>query len=286
MNFSKVIEIDIWSNFGCFTKPDSTSGGRLTYLIPPKTAIIGIIGAILGYNFDEYEEIENGTKKYLIEELYDIKISIQSLFDLKTKRVTFNRVDGTIEKTKIQNIHQDVLINPYYKLFISFPEYLKDKEELFLNRTKDHETIYHVYMGRNEFPLSYKLCNVFDYESEIITSENCENFFGNDEKIYGLINREKINEVELKAIDKTDLNENSIIFQFKKNNEMKLKSFYEYILPEYPIKRTNFTDFVYSEVSFYSEKDFKDCYFSKLSIKNNASVELTKIGEHEWILMI
>lgn len=286
MNFSKVIEIDIWSNFGCFTKPDSTSGGRLTYLIPPKTAIIGIIGSILGYDFDEFEKDENEIKNYKIEELYAIKISIQPLFDLKTKRVTFNRVDGTTEKLKIQNIHQDILINPYYKLFLSFPNCLKDKEELFLKRINDHETVYHLYMGRNEFPLSYKVCKIFDYESKILNSQNCESFFENDEKIYGLINRENINDIELKAIDKTDLNENVIIFQFKKNNEMKLKSFYEYVIPEYPIKRTNFTNFVYSEVSFYSEDDFKSCFFSKLSIKNNSTVELTKIGEHEWISMI
>ena len=98
MNFSKVIEIDIWSSFGCFSKPDSTGGGRLTYLIPPKTAIIGIIGAILGYDFDKFEINKNKIKIYEIEELYDIKISIQPLFDLKTKRVTFNRVNGTTEK--------------------------------------------------------------------------------------------------------------------------------------------------------------------------------------------
>ena len=285
MNFSKVIEIDIWSKFGCFTKPDSTSGGFLTYLIPPKTTIIGIIGAILGYDFDEFVE-EDNIKKYKIEELYDIKISIQPLFDLKTKKVTFNRVSGTSEKTSIQNIHQDILIDPYYKLFISFPNHLKDNEDLFLKRLENHETIYHLYMGRNEFPLSYEKCNVFDYESKIIDSENSQQFFDNVEKIYGFIERENILDVELKAIDNTALNENTIIFQFKKNNEMKLKSFYEYIIPEYPIKRTNFTDFTYSEISFYAEDNFKDCYFSKLSIKNNSSVELVKIGDHEWISMI
>ncbi|MBE6140121.1 MAG: CRISPR-associated protein Cas5 [Firmicutes bacterium] len=286
MNFSKVIEIDIWSKFGCFTKPDSTSGGFLTYLIPPKTSIIGIIGAILGYDFDEFEKKDESINKYKIEELYDIKISIQPLFDLKTKRVTFNRVSGTTEKTKIQNIHQDILINPYYKLFISFPDYLKDKEDLFLKRLENHETIYYLYMGRNEFPLSYEKCNVFDYESKIIDSGNSQQFFDNGEKIYGFIDRENISEVELKAIDKNALNDDTIIFQFKKNNEMKLKSFYEYIIPEYPIKRSNFTDFAYSEISFYTEDNFKDCYFSRLYLKNNSSVELVKFGDHEWILMI
>ena len=141
-------------------------------------------------------------------------------------------------------------------------------EELFLKRLETHETVYNLYMGRNEFPLSYEKCDVFDYESKIIDCNNSQQFFSNGEKIYGMISRQNIDEIELKAIDKTAINENSIIFQFKKNNEMKLKSFYEYIIPEYPVKRTNFTDFTYSEISFYSEDNFKDCHFSNLYLKN------------------
>ena len=66
MKFSNVIELDIWSNFGCFSKPFSTTGGILSYLIPPKTSIIGMIGAILGYDFDDYEE-KDSIKEYKIE---------------------------------------------------------------------------------------------------------------------------------------------------------------------------------------------------------------------------
>ena len=83
MNYANVIEMDIWSNFGCFSKPFSNTGGILSYLIPPKTSVIGMIGAILGYEFDDNDE-----GIFSIEELFDIKLSILPLYDLKSKRDT------------------------------------------------------------------------------------------------------------------------------------------------------------------------------------------------------
>lgn len=277
--------MDIWSNFGCFSKPFSNTGGILSYLIPPKTSIIGMIGAVLGYEFDELMDDDS----YKIEELYDIKISIQPLFDLKTKRVTFNKIEGTTNKVSIANIHQDVLINPYYKLFISFPDSLNDMEELFINRIKNHETIFYLYMGRNEFPLSFNLCKIFDYESIILNLDNIDEFFSNDEKIFGSLNRSLIKDTQLVSISKIS-DENNLIFNFSKNSEKILKSFYEYVIKEYPIKRYNFTDFLYKEVSFYTAENIKDCYFSKLIFKDSVSnedfIELTKIGDNEWISLI
>ena len=283
MKYLNVIEMDIWSSFGCFSKPFSTVGGVLSYLIPPKTSIIGMIGAVLGY---EFNDSNNGI--FAIEELNDIKLSVQPLFDLKSKRVTFNRVEGTTNNVVISNIHQDVLINPYYKLFISFPSHLQEKEKLFIDRIKRHETIFNLYMGRNEFILSYKLCQIFDYESLFLDKNNINEFFNNgSEKIFGSLNRKYIEYTELISVNNFDDINGTLLFKFN-NSEKKLKSYYEYIIREYPIKRTNFTDFVYSDISFYSAENLKDCYFSKLTLKDdlNAEIELTKIGEHEWISMI
>lgn len=285
MNYSNVIEMDIWSNFGCFSKPFSNTGGILSYLIPPKTSIIGMIGAILGYEFDD----NNDDGVYVIEELYNIKLSIQPLFDLKSKRVTFNKIEGNVDDIKISNIHQDVLINPYYKIFISFPDIIENEEKVFIDRIMNNETIFSLYMGRNEFPLSYRVCNIFDYESKKLNENNVDDFFSNNEKIFGSLNRKFIKDTELTSISNT-LSEEGLIFNFNKNAEKKLKSFYEYIIREYPIKRTKFTEFIYSDISFYAADNLKDCYFSRLILKENLnedeSLELTKIGENEWISMI
>ena len=291
MKYNKVIEMDIWSNFGCFTKPFSTTGGLLTYLIPPKTSIIGIIGSVLGYEFDDYTVGDDNKSHYSIEKLFDVKISIQPLFDLKTKRVTFNRVDGNINKLSISNIHQDVLINPYYKLFISFPESLKIEEEIFIERVKNHQTIYNLYMGRNEFVLSYEFYNIFDYDVTVITKDNAEEFFSNNNmKIFGTLNRSLIKDTKLKSIYKNNVMENSPIFSMNNQGGVNLSHSFEYIVPEYPIKRSNFTEFSYSEISFFACEEFKKYYFSQIQLKDDLddddSLDLIRIGENEWISMI
>lgn len=294
MNFSHIIEMDIWSSFGCFSKPFSTTGGILTYLIPPKTSIIGIIGAVLGYEFDVYEENSNGIKKYKIEKLNNIKVSIQPLFDLKTKRITFNQVSGTVEKMNVINIHQDVLIKPRYKLFISFPDSLSNEEELFVERIKNQETIFNLYMGRNEFPLNYEFVNQFSYDSVILTKENRNDFFKKPIKIHGSLNRLAVKNVTLFSEKKSDLDEDvkstlesiGIIFSNNDGETSKLKSYYEYLIKDYPVKRENFTDFKYSPISFYASDDFDSCYFSNLILKEGYELELTKIMENKWITMI
>jgi len=63
-----------------------------------KTAIIGMVGAVLGYKFNEFYE-SNDIRVYKIEELYDIKISIQSLFDLKVKESFLILIMGMTKKT-------------------------------------------------------------------------------------------------------------------------------------------------------------------------------------------
>lgn len=281
MKYQNIIELDIWSRFGCFTKGFATSGGVLTYLIPPKTSIIGMIGAVLGIDYNSYEFIDDYTIKCEIEDLYDIKISVQPLFDLKSKRVTFNNVSNSII-----NIHQDVLINPYYKLYLSFPDTLKKEEEIFIECLKDKTTIYSLYMGRNEFPLNYELKNIIPYESQIITTDNITDFFNNPVEIHGSLNRELINNTNL-VTNKSNIEDATIVLSFQSNNGMRnLQSYFEYIIKDYPIKRENFTDFKFSTISFYGVEPGENCYFDHFELKDSCTIELSKIGENKWINLI
>lgn len=285
MSFSNIIELDIWSNFGCFSKPFSSTGGILSYLIPPKTSIIGMIGAILGYEFDDYS-FEN--KNYKIECLNDIKLSVCPLFDLKTKRVTFNQVSGTTENLEILNVHQDVLINPKYKLFISFPDNLEDQESLFLERIKNNETIFNLYMGKNEFPLNLEFVREISFNSEIFDS-NSPNL--KDIRVFGSLNKKDIINVTLSYKNDEDTFEEfgleGIIFEQDDDEDIRnLKSFYEYIIKDYPIKRENFTDFLFSPISFYSTDDFEKVFFSNIVLKEGCYLELVNIGDDKWLSLI
>ena len=276
MEFSNIIELDIWSKFGCFSKSFSNSGGILTYFIPPKTSIMGMIGSVLGYSFDEFELNDEGIKIYSIEKFNEIKVSIQPLFPLKTKRVTYNNVSGE----GIKNIHQDVLLNPYYKIFISFPDSLKEDENLFLDRIKNQQSVYNLYMGKNEFLLNVELKNVFDYESFVVNNSNKNEFFSKN-KIYGSLNRKNIKSTILKSEK-----EKAKRTLFSRASTSKLESYYEYFIRDYPIKRENFVDFTYSPISFYTYPKEGDCYFSDLELKEDCEIELCKIGDNKWISLI
>ncbi len=280
-NYGDIIEMDIWSSFGCFTKPFSNAGGLLSYLIPPKTSIIGMVAAILGYEFDDYVELDDGSRKYKIEELYDIKISTQALFDLRVKRVTFNSHYGN--EPHLMNIHQDVLIEPYYKIYLSFPNNLKSEKKELLEKLKVNETVYNLYMGRNEFFMNYELINHFNNpETKILTQENDNNFFksSDEQKIYGTIDKRIIENATLSEITE------GVIFGRIDNSLKKLRSFYEYVIRDYPVERHNFTDFKYAPVSFYSMNKNDDCFFSNLNLNDNKELKLHKIGENKWVSLI
>jgi len=274
-----IIELDIWSSFGCFTSPFSNIGGLLTYLIPPKTSIIGMIGSILGYDFDEYDKKEDNIKKYKIEELYDIKISVQPRFKFKTRKITFNSHYGN--EPYMLNVKEDVLINPCYKLFLKFPEHLESEENLFMSRIIKNETIYNLYMGRNEFFLNYKYINSLESNSLNINNFNAEDFFGDENKVYGTLNRDLIKNT-------------SIYYEENENNSQtifdglggSLASYYEYVIKNYPIRRTNFTNFEYIPVTFYAMNKNDDYFFDSIELKEDAELELFNIGEKKWISLI
>ena len=263
--YEKVIEMDIWSTYGCFNKSFSNKGGLLTYPIPPKTAIIGMIGSVLGIAFDDYEEI-NDEKIFSIEKLFDIQISVQALFDLKTARLVYNNCDKTIS-----NIYQDILVNPKFKIFISFPDNLYGFESDFIEKIKNHSTIYNLYMGRNEFPLNYEYIRSFNRNDTTFTDEDDIESL----KVIGLIKRSKFEEVSIHKIDNFA------------SNIIGSKPFFEYLINDYPIKRYNFTKFSYEFISFYPELNNElNSYFNKLELKEGTEITLTNIGDDKWICLI
>ena len=278
MVYDKILEFDIWSQFGSFNKPDSNQGGLLTYFIPPKTSIIGIIGAVLGYKFDDYELDEQNRKVFAIEKFNDIKISIQPLFPFKVKRVTFNNL---VSSTKIINIKQDVLIKPYYKVYVSFPDNLEEDERLFEENIKLNKSFFNLYMGRNEFLLNIKFCDSYENVNCFeLNNDNSIDFFNDSNEIHGSLNRKDVIKANL---SKTIKSSRSL---FSADNSFDLESYYEYLITDYPVKREQFVQFSYSPISFYSSPKEENCYFSDILLKENKSLKLYNIGGKKWISLI
>ncbi len=126
-----------------------------------------MLGAVIGYDFPE-----------TVEKLDGIRIGIKPRGDIHTKRMTYTSHYGS-RIGRMLNIKQEILIDPEYRIYIDL-EHLKHPEvvtedirnilresginkrpqtlvEAFKVLLRQHISIYTLYMGRNSFPLEYRL---------------------------------------------------------------------------------------------------------------------------------
>lgn len=162
--------IDIESEFGAFNKSFSNTGGLLTYKVPPKTAIVGLLGAIVGYDLPK-----------TIDAFKDVKIGVIPLGKIETKTITYTSHYGG-RKGRLVNIKQELLVRPKYRIYIHVEYDIKNNEimehintllqssgvsdkaenlndglELLL---RNHISYFSLYMGKNDFPLRYQLRDI------------------------------------------------------------------------------------------------------------------------------
>lgn len=143
----KLISFTIKSDFGMFKKPDINDKIFITYNIIPKTYILGMLGAIMGY--EGYAQNRDKTKMpEFYEKLKDIRVAIApsdkngGIF--KKEFILFNNT--TNGETK--NITEQTLVKPAYDIYIEI-----DEEHELLKRLESKQAEFLPYMGKNEFYL-------------------------------------------------------------------------------------------------------------------------------------
>ena len=156
-----IYELDLWADYGHFSHP-ATIYSSLTYPIPPKTAIIGFLGAVGGLeSFNDYQ--------FLNKIKYSIKInSIEG-----KENFCFNGVKDALPSVKNtrQNIKQrkqfyrELLVKPNYKVFIDFSDCLEESK-LIRKNLINHLSFYQPYMGINLCLANFEL--IGEHKKEII----------------------------------------------------------------------------------------------------------------------
>jgi len=161
---NNLISFDLYSDFGFFRKPDINKIG-LTYNIPPKPALLGLLGSILGMSgINKHYELKEEQKKVKNQEIKDsfpeyytelkhLKIGIEP-----SEEFPFNKIINTYNSrnsyfsNKNENtiINEQVLIKPRYTIYVY--DNLKDNiiAEL-TKRLKNNNPIFIPYLGKNEF---------------------------------------------------------------------------------------------------------------------------------------
>ncbi|MHA1375990.1 MAG: type I-B CRISPR-associated protein Cas5b [Promethearchaeota archaeon] len=174
-----VLIFEIRGNYGCFKKFFTTSS-ILTFDYPPKTSLVGLLGAILGY--------ERGSDELI--ELSKIRIGIQLLTPVKKIHQGINwlntKVKGQIENESIlqyfkplanfapKNLYGFLGVNehkpsnlqflkdPHFRIFIS-NEGISEIYKRLKDSIKSQCYVYSPYLGQTEF-----LCGV-NYLGELET---------------------------------------------------------------------------------------------------------------------
>ena len=155
-----VIVFDIWADFAHFSHP-ATIYSSITYPIPPKTTVMGILAAIGGFD---------NTKDYMF--LNDILYSVKILNISGKRNFIFNGVKDALPsidfKNKIQKIkkrkqfYRELLLNPQYRIYIDTSKTDSEKVVGIIKNMKRHKSLFSLYLGVNFCLANFEFIGEFE----------------------------------------------------------------------------------------------------------------------------
>ncbi|MEG0307887.1 MAG: type I-B CRISPR-associated protein Cas5b [Clostridium sp.] len=170
----KCLVFDIWGDYGHFRKFYTTSS-PLTFSIPPRTSVCGMISALIGLDKEEY-------LKYFSKK--DAKIAIQLNNPVNKTRVSYNLIDTKKAKMYSQikgrtQVTFELLKNPSFRIYIShLDEDIYNKIKSFLEKNKNYYTLS---MGLSQFIAEFnyigeKHITYVDHNIELVDINTVINF--------------------------------------------------------------------------------------------------------------
>lgn len=155
----KCLVFDIWGDFAHFRRFYTTSS-PLTFSFPPRTAVAGMIAAIIGLDKEEY-------LKYFTKD--KAKIAVEILKPVKKTRISYNLIDTKTAKlmSKIQNRTQvtfEVLKDCKYRIYFYHTDVsVYDKAKGFI---KEHKCFYTPCLGLSEYIANFEFIGEIDFKEE------------------------------------------------------------------------------------------------------------------------
>ena len=154
----RVIVFDVWGDYAHFRKNYSTSS-PLTYSFPPRTALSGLIGAVVGLDKAEYF-------RHFFK--VDAKIGCKILAPVKKVRIGENLIDtkSAVKMHLIKNrtqIRFELVKDPKYRIYLFHSDdqlYSKIKELLV-----SHKSVYTPCLGLSQLICNYKFIGEFGLKS-------------------------------------------------------------------------------------------------------------------------
>lgn len=158
----KVLVFDIMGPMAHFRKY-YTNSSSLSYMVPPRTVVIGLIAGILGFPSEKH----TGSKK----DIYYEKFNYDNCFVAVSNKTKIRKIMQTVNYLKITRINQvngsgggtqiplEILLSErnqevIYRVYFSHRN--KSIYDALKNRLKDHMFVYPPYLGLTEFLASIK----------------------------------------------------------------------------------------------------------------------------------
>jgi CRISPR-associated protein Cas5h len=154
----RVIVLDVWGDYAHFRKIYTTSS-PLTYSFPPRTALSGLIGAIVGLDKEDYF-------RYFLRK--DAKIGCKILDPVKKVRIGENLINTkvAVKMHLIKNRNQvrvEFVKDPKYRI------YFTHLNEPFYNNLKsllvNHQSIYTPCLGLSQLICNFRFVGEFELKS-------------------------------------------------------------------------------------------------------------------------
>jgi CRISPR-associated protein Cas5h len=157
-----VVVFDIWSSYAYFRKPFTTTTA-LTFNFVPRTAIEGIIGAILGISSEDFPSKLGGSRIGLgiLNEVHKIPFSTMHThtdFWDEIRAYIYSTPRAT-KRNYYARVNMELLVNPKYRIYFSDIELLKNLDIA----TRNHETVYTPYLGTSTMIANFEYVGTFDY---------------------------------------------------------------------------------------------------------------------------
>lgn len=169
MNSDKknVIVFDVWGGYAHFRKFYTTTS-PLSFSIPPRTALCGLLGAIIGLEKENNQYL----KHFTIDQL---SIAIKIINPIKKTMVAQNLIDtknalgpGMNLITQRTQINFEYIKSPKYRIYFAHKD-----EELFQklkNNLREHKSVYTPVLGLSENIADFKY--IGDYKALSESSNN------------------------------------------------------------------------------------------------------------------
>ena len=163
----EILVFDFFGDYAHFRK-SYTTVSQLTYGVPPRTTLAGMIAAILGMERDSYYHLfQRDNSKFAVSLAAPTRKQKINLNLLKTKGETLSVIDPTKSPPAIMQRIQvpfEMVKNPRYTIYTWFSD--QDRFSRFEEYLRDHKSVYTLYLGISELLGDFKFIGKYTAEEK------------------------------------------------------------------------------------------------------------------------